>query len=1370
MGGKIKQSQRTKNNVRPSSSGRSAELLHSTSYLTPGILHEFGICVKRLNKKDPTTKVKALQELNDLVSKGNIEDVLLVLPSWAHFYKILAVDTDCKVREAAQLCHGTFARVCGRQLAPVIRQLVPAWLQAQYDEHAPAASLCRASLQATFPENKLPEVINFCKEEVMSQVLDNIIGKSEKTMPKKSEDPEELEQQLQRLVAGSLQGLRLMVERLPGQSTELVTKGSRASAVVHSLLEATHSQCKQSQGCVVHQRCHSWCGALGAPALPPAVGRRLLLARRHRPPGAVALLALPAAARRRRAGTVPPAARVTGRLAPSPSWRCLLQLVGAVPVLCHLLLVSPAAWRRRPPGAACCSSSAPCRYCATCCSCHRPPGAVALLALPAAARRRRAGTVPPAARVTGRLAPSPSWRCLLQLVGAVPVLCHLLLVSPAAWRRRPPGAACCSSSAPCRYCATCCSCHRPPGAVALLALPAAARRRRAGTVPPAARVTGRLAPSPSWRCLLQLVGAVPVLCHLLLVSPAAWRRRPPGAACCSSSAPCRYCATCCSCHRPPGAVALLALPAAARRRRAGTVPPAARVTGRLAPSPSWRCLLQLVGAVPVLCHLLLVSPAAWRRRPPGAACCSSSAPCRYCATCCSCHRPPGAVALLALPAAARRRRAGTVPPAARVTGRLAPSPSWRCLLQLVGAVPVLCHLLLVSPTAWRRRPPGAACCSSSAPCRYCATCCSCHRPPGAVALLALPAAARRRRAGTVPPAARVTGRLAPSPSWRCLLQLVGAVPVLCHLLLVSPAAWRRRPPGAACCSSSAPCRYCATCCSCHRPPGAVALLALPAAARRRRAGTVPPAARVTGRLAPSPSWRCLLQLVGAVPVLCHLLLVSPAAWRRRPPGAACCSSSAPCRYCATCCSCHRPPGAVALLALPAAARRRRAGTVPPAARVTGRLAPSPSWRCLLQLVGAVPVLCHLLLVSPAAWRRRPPGAACCSSSAPCRYCATCCSCHRPPGAVALLALPAAARRRRAGTVPPAARVTDCLAPLPSWRRLLAAANTDLVIIKLDNFQTRENDWFTWLDKEDRINKRILNLLEKGGWGDCRQLNDILLPLLSNLPEDQLTKEFYEDFFTAFLKGLQKKNILNSKSERQYWITNMADCLRYLSLQKYSFVAEVITSVHRNWLKAILSNQKEDQLKTNLIKQSAKCMTSLVRFWLKQSKENGEKYDQLIRNFWQNTCSTVLSQLETNNTAEDELSVEKKDDKPELDEGSVKRYNHNLRDVVETICSEYFLYADKNKVSNPILNPIITILNEFEYSDLYLALGRHFDVNNHYDLYDKVLSKWLLDAEMECEVLVDMVFRVMKYLSNEELDVVLASFDKVHNICFLVWSS
>ncbi|XP_060801927.1 E3 ubiquitin-protein ligase listerin [Amyelois transitella] len=202
MGGKNKQSQRTKNNVRPSSSGRSAELLTSAGKfdssmtavggkimpalfptlagvtLDPGLDPELAMCIKKLNKKDPITKTKALQELKELVNKSSVEDVEAVLPSWSHFYKTLFVDADCKVRECTQACHGAIVRVCGRRVAPHLKQLLPSWLQAQYDDHAPAQSQAQLSLKNTFPDAKLPEVIAFCKTEILDFLEDNLIGKS----------------------------------------------------------------------------------------------------------------------------------------------------------------------------------------------------------------------------------------------------------------------------------------------------------------------------------------------------------------------------------------------------------------------------------------------------------------------------------------------------------------------------------------------------------------------------------------------------------------------------------------------------------------------------------------------------------------------------------------------------------------------------------------------------------------------------------------------------------------------------------------------------------------------------------------------------------------------------------------------------------------------------------------------------------------------------------------------------------------------------------------------------------------------------------------------------------------------------------------
>lgn len=47
--------------------------------------------------------LQALQELTELVKNSKVEDVVALLPTWAHFYRILTVDIDRKVREATQV-------------------------------------------------------------------------------------------------------------------------------------------------------------------------------------------------------------------------------------------------------------------------------------------------------------------------------------------------------------------------------------------------------------------------------------------------------------------------------------------------------------------------------------------------------------------------------------------------------------------------------------------------------------------------------------------------------------------------------------------------------------------------------------------------------------------------------------------------------------------------------------------------------------------------------------------------------------------------------------------------------------------------------------------------------------------------------------------------------------------------------------------------------------------------------------------------------------------------------------------------------------------------------------------------------------------
>ncbi|KAJ8727288.1 hypothetical protein PYW07_001407 [Mythimna separata] len=340
------------------------------------------------------------------------------------------------------------------------------------------------------------------------------------------------------------------------------------------------------------------------------------------------------------------------------------------------------------------------------------------------------------------------------------------------------------------------------------------------------------------------------------------------------------------------------------------------------------------------------------------------------------------------------------------------------------------------------------------------------------------------------------------------------------------------------------------------------------------------------------------------------------------------------------------------------------------------------------------------------------------------------------------------------------------------------------------------DWHTYLDKKELLVKRILSVLENGGWGDARHLSNMLLPLLAYLPQDILTKDFYEAFFNAVFTGLEKKNILNSKSERQSWITSLAECLRYLSIQQHEFVLEVVSGVQRAWLRAALS-PREHAARAGLVRCSAAAMADLLKYWLKQSKqEHTDKYDQLIRNFWQNVGATVLTQIDKSGTDPEEIEklieghilllqtlktsfsqeVKKKHSikfdgdapvvteksavvTPQCDAALVERYKHNLDDAVHKICAHYLDSAEKKQMSSAIVTPVYTLLVEFDSKQLFVALARQFDVDSVFRLYDKVFRSWLAGDTMRCKTLVDIVFLLMKYMTEEEQDAMFDTFQQ-----------
>nr|XP_006628262.1 PREDICTED: E3 ubiquitin-protein ligase listerin isoform X1 [Lepisosteus oculatus] len=249
MGGKNKQ--RTKGNVRPSSSGRAAELLARERGSVPGFVGfstssadlgyvpavhgveeidslvdaDFRMVLRKLSKRDTVTKLKAVQEFGAMCKERDSEIVKGVLPYWPRIYCKISVDHDRRVREATQQAFEQLILKVKRNLAPYLKSIMGHWLIAQCDTYSPAASAANLAFQAAFPIGKQSEALAFCKEEVLNILQDNLLKETPDTLSDPQSVPEEeREAKYARLVTSSLLAVKKLLVTLPKQEIDCLTE------------------------------------------------------------------------------------------------------------------------------------------------------------------------------------------------------------------------------------------------------------------------------------------------------------------------------------------------------------------------------------------------------------------------------------------------------------------------------------------------------------------------------------------------------------------------------------------------------------------------------------------------------------------------------------------------------------------------------------------------------------------------------------------------------------------------------------------------------------------------------------------------------------------------------------------------------------------------------------------------------------------------------------------------------------------------------------------------------------------------------------------------------------------------------------------
>ncbi|KYN18118.1 hypothetical protein ALC57_09628 [Trachymyrmex cornetzi] len=176
----------------------------------------FQVILKKMSKKDATTKFKALQEFATLCQDAELSAVEGMLPFWPRFYCALSIDIDHRVREAAQLAHAALVKRVGKGIAMYLKQLAGAWFTSQYDTYPPAASAAINSFNSTFPPWKIVNAIIHCQCEILLYISNNVIVHTAQTLStQKSLTNEEMEAKYERVLVANLQGYNCYFKKVP---------------------------------------------------------------------------------------------------------------------------------------------------------------------------------------------------------------------------------------------------------------------------------------------------------------------------------------------------------------------------------------------------------------------------------------------------------------------------------------------------------------------------------------------------------------------------------------------------------------------------------------------------------------------------------------------------------------------------------------------------------------------------------------------------------------------------------------------------------------------------------------------------------------------------------------------------------------------------------------------------------------------------------------------------------------------------------------------------------------------------------------------------------------------------------------------------
>ncbi|KAL8673142.1 MAG: hypothetical protein Q9168_002439 [Polycauliona sp. 1 TL-2023] len=180
------------------------------------------VAFKNLQKKDSTTKAKALEDLlkylSSLEANHGVEDA--VLEAWIKVYPRISIDTARRVRQLAHQLQGSIARISGKRFVRCMPDVVGAWLTGLFDGDKMVSRAAQESFRQTFQTDEkvknvwkiyLGPVLEFCSDALFKEKINTL--SDERTV-----SPDDASAKHARVVAAVLSVIQYVLENNPQEA------------------------------------------------------------------------------------------------------------------------------------------------------------------------------------------------------------------------------------------------------------------------------------------------------------------------------------------------------------------------------------------------------------------------------------------------------------------------------------------------------------------------------------------------------------------------------------------------------------------------------------------------------------------------------------------------------------------------------------------------------------------------------------------------------------------------------------------------------------------------------------------------------------------------------------------------------------------------------------------------------------------------------------------------------------------------------------------------------------------------------------------------------------------------------------------------